>query len=279
MKRAWFTFQGQQISYATAGRPEKPALLFIHGWSSHLGVWERLIQALEDDYYCIALDLIGFGDSSKPRQNMHSIANQAALVLALADHLKVKQMTLVGHSMGGQIAFWIAARAAPRRVEQVISISGLISAKLGPYVERLILPLSVVGYYFPLQYRLWHFLSRFRWYIPQQYQAWFYDWRRLPFEAWAKDRYYTNQPGIAAGNYWAGKEMYKTNLQYVLPKVSVPTLVIFGQQDVLVPVSDAQVTHKLIPHSQLVLLEECGHFPMIEQFEATLAAIESFLAS
>lgn len=277
MRRAWFTFQGQQICYATSGDPQKPVLMFIHGWSSHLGIWEKVIETFDDYFYCVALDLIGFGDSDKPRQNMHSIANQAALVMALADQLKIEKMTLVGHSMGGQIAFLIAARVAPRRVEKIISISGLVSAKLGPYVERMILPLSIVGFYFPPLYRLWTFLSRFQWYIPQQYQAWFYDWKSLPFESWARERHYTNQPGIAAGNYWAGKEMYKCNLHSLLPKVSVPTLVIFGKYDVLVPASDAQVTEQLVPNSQLVLLDECGHFPMIEQPEQTLSIMKDFL--
>ena len=71
--------------YTSVGNSEKPAVVMIHGWNSYRGMWDGTIETLQHDYYCLALDLLGFGDSEKPRQADFSIEAQAKRVLTFAE--------------------------------------------------------------------------------------------------------------------------------------------------------------------------------------------------
>jgi 2-hydroxymuconate-semialdehyde hydrolase len=108
-----FTFDNHQLTYTTAGHADAPPLLLIHGWLSYRGVWQQTMEAFKDSHYCVAIDLLGFGNSDKPADADYSIAAQGQRVLQLANALGIDRFTLMGHSMGGQI------RAVPKKLNQV----------------------------------------------------------------------------------------------------------------------------------------------------------------
>ena len=112
-----------QLSYTTAGRDNSPPLILIHGWMSHRDVWAGTMKVLKFSHRCIAIDLLGFGDSPKPEDSDYSIPAQARRVLELADALELEDFALIGHSMGAQIALYLAAKRAPQRVDKVISVA------------------------------------------------------------------------------------------------------------------------------------------------------------
>src|ERR1051326_1279433 len=85
-----------QLMYTASGDPSKPLLIMIHGWLSYRGVWRTTVPALQDRFYCVAVDLLGFGDNDKPVEADYSIAAQAQRIVALADELGRSEERRVG---------------------------------------------------------------------------------------------------------------------------------------------------------------------------------------
>ncbi|MBL0347656.1 alpha/beta fold hydrolase [Candidatus Villigracilis affinis] len=98
----------QSIAYTQAGSPTNPPVLFLHGIMSHRGVWTRTIETLQQDFHCIAIDHLGFGDSDKPKDGNYSIAKQAERAKSRRSFW-LDKFIVIGHSMGGQIATYLAS--------------------------------------------------------------------------------------------------------------------------------------------------------------------------
>jgi len=271
------TLNSHRLTYTASGHPDAPPLLMIHGWFSHRGVWRQTIEAFQESHYCVAVDLLGFGDSDKPEDGNYSIEAQGHRILQVADALGLDTFTLLGHSMGGQISLCIASMLAPRRVNRLGIVSGVVAAQLTPLAERLSYWQVALGASFPWLYDFARWLSRYRWYSYIHYRTWFYNMDALPFEDWEMDRLMELQPGIHVSGYKAGQAIHNTNLTAHLQKIAAPTLAIFGRQDGTVPVSDGYLIEQHVPNSQLVLIDQCGHFAMYEQPQQYLDALRAFL--
>lgn len=268
---------GHRIHYITAGDPANPPLLMIHGWLSYIGVWRQTIEAFSDSFYCVALDLLGFGDSDKPRAADYSIPAQAQRVVVLAEALGLEKFALIGHSRGGQIATYIAAVTAPERVTRLVSVAGVVMGILTPRVREGTYPMVFAAAYLPFMYAIIQPLLNQPWYANHIYRPWFYDMDNPPFDTWREDRERAIRPDQHWSIYQAGLAIRALNLTPHLPKIRVPALAIFGEFDGTVPVSDGEIFRQGIPGAQLVMIPQCGHFPMYEQTEAYLAALKLFL--
>ena len=273
----FLSIDGQRLSYSLAGCPHNPPLILVHGWLSHRGVWRTTLPLLEAHYYCVSLDLLGFGDSDKPQHGDYSLLAQGRRVLALADALGFERFTLLGHSMGGQIALCTAALLAPGRITRLVSVAGVVSGRLLPYVERLIYPGIALLYRFPSLAGPLQSLLRYRWYVNLNFRPWFYDMDAIPFAEWEIDRRMATRPDLRFSAYAAGQAIHSLDLTPHLPKISAPALAIFGAQDGTVPVSDGRLVQQHVPGARLALLERCGHFPMYEQREGYLEALGEFM--
>jgi len=270
---------GHLMTYTAAGDPSLPPLFLVHGWGSYHGVWRQTIEELQTSYFCVAVDLLGFGDSDKPSDADYSIEAQGQRILCLADQLGVDQFSLIGHSMGGQIALTIAALLEPQRVSRLISVSGVVTGRLMPFVENITYRQIAIGKAIPWLYDLTRRLIHYRWVAYWQYRPWFHKMDTLPFEDWKTDREMILQAGGQTSLYYAGQAIHAMNLTKHLPHITAPTLAIFGAQDGTVPVSDGYLVRDCVPDSKLVLLDECGHFPMYEQPQLYLKAVRQFMQS
>ena len=175
-----YTVNGHRIIATVQGDPQKPPVFFVHGWMSHRGVWRQTLPALEEKYHCIALDLLGFGNSEKPDDGDYSIQMQGRRIIAIADALGFQKFSLVGHSMGGQIAMCIASMLAPERVEKLVSVAGVVTGQLSELVEKNIYPLVRFGHKRPWVYRLSRAMMNNRLYVNWAFRPWFYDIRQMP---------------------------------------------------------------------------------------------------
>jgi len=154
-----------QLGYTASGDPSNPLLIMVHGWLSHRGVWRTTVPALQERFYCVAVDLLGFGDNEKPDDGDYRIAAQAQRIVALADELGFQKFNLLGHSMGGQIAVHVAALDAPERVERLVTVGGVTTGRLAPFVENLIVPTSRLSERFPGLYdQIGGWSEKSRWY-------------------------------------------------------------------------------------------------------------------
>ncbi|WP_299706578.1 alpha/beta hydrolase [uncultured Pontibacter sp.] len=268
---------GNRIAYTDQGTGTE-TLLFIHGLGSYLPAWDKNVAELSQHYRCIAIDLPGYGKSDKTGV-MAGMATYANNVLALMDALQIKQATLVGHSMGGQIAI-TAALKEPQRIKHLILAA---PAGIETFTEQqkqlfkmTVTPESVqkttpeqVAANFKVNFHQ----------MPADVQYMIDD--RLKMTESAEFGAYST---AVAGSVAA---MVDEPVYEQLPQVQVPTLIIFGAQDALIPnrYLNPDLTTQVvgetgrerIPNSQLVMIPEAGHFLQYEQAEAFNKAIRDFL--
>lgn len=265
-----------QLMYSTSGDPAKPLLIMIHGWLSHRGVWRTTMPALQDRFYCVAVDLLGFGDNDKPADADYSIAAQAQRIVALADELGHQRFSLIGHSMGGQISTHIAAITAPERVDQLIIVGGVVTGRLTPFVEYVNLPNIYWGYAMPGIYDLARNWVEIPWYANLMFHSWFYNMNDIPFADWHLDRQMACQRSLSKSAIPAYRSLRETNLTPYLQNVRAKTLVLFGEYDGTVPVEQAHLLKQHVSQAELVLHQNCGHFPMFEKTDDYLSALLTF---
>jgi abhydrolase domain-containing protein 6 len=268
---------GCHITYTEAGSDSNPPVLLLHGLTSHRGVWSRTMKRLQQDFHCVAIDQLGFGDSEKPKDADYSIQKQAERALKVADHFGFSKFIVIGHSMGGQIATYLAASLAPQRVSKLASVDGVVTGELSPVVQNFKRLLMLVGQYVPSLLQFMRTLCRSKSFACWAFDHWFYKPEELSFDDWDVDRRYAMNPAIAHSAIKAWKSLNATNLTPVLKNIIVPTLVIFGKQDGTVPVAQAQLFKEKLPSAQLVPIDQCGHFPMYEKFDEYFAPLQKFL--
>lgn len=246
---------------------EGPALVLIHGFGAALDWWDDIAPDLAEDHRVIRLDLMGHGGTAAPLRGF-SIERQAALVAALLDQQGIDRATVIGHSMGGEVATALAT-ARPGQVERLVLID------TPPSPGLTLNPLSVV-YQAPV---IGPLLSRFDtdglvrrglvqafapgFAVPEKFVT---DVQQIPYQA-----------GIAAHGGSITFRTTKTVDQRLaaLPEVP-PLLVIFGALDAIVPAERAE-QYKTVPGARVVVLDGVGHSPMVEVPDQTLALIRPFL--
>ena len=268
-----YIVNGQRIAATLAGDPKNPPIFLIHGWMSHRGVWRQTIPMLESKYYCIAPDLLGFGNSEKPADGDYSIQMQGQRIIAIAEALGFRKFHLVGHSMGGQIAMCIASMLAPERVEKLVSVAGVVTAQLAEPVEKYFLRLVQIGRDHPWIYRANRAFIHNRLYVHWAFRPWFYDVKRVPLADYAVDRNVIANPACHISVYEASKAIHALDISKHLHKVKAPTLLIHGESDATVPVEQAYIAQTAIPDNNLAILKKCGHFPMYEKTGQYLKAL------
>jgi pimeloyl-ACP methyl ester carboxylesterase len=268
-----FKIKGQQVVTTLAGNPNNPPIILIHGWGSHRGVWRQTIPALQEKYYCVSVDLLGFGGSDKPEDGDYSLPMQGARIVYIAEQLGFKRFSLIGHSMGGQIAFHIAAMLAPERVDKLVSVSGVVTGELSERVLKVNFRMVSLGRKWRFLYGVARSLLNFRPFANYVFCPWFLDMNNPPFESWEIDRTNTINPACAVSLDEAGKAIRVLDSSKYLHKIKAHTLLIHGQQDGTVPVDQAILAQTIIPDNDLALIEKCGHFPMYEKTRNYLKAL------
>jgi 4,5:9,10-diseco-3-hydroxy-5,9,17-trioxoandrosta-1(10),2-diene-4-oate hydrolase len=271
------TLNGHKLTYTTAGHPDAPPLLMVHGWLSYRGVWRQTIEACQETHYCIAVDLLGFGQSDKPKEADYSVQAQGQRILQLANTLGFDRFALIGHSLGGQIALCLASMLAPERITKLVDVAGVVSARLMPSIERINYKWIALAAVFPRLYSLSRWSAHYRWGARSGFNTWFYDIEAIPFDEWAVDREMALQPSMHISAYKTGQAIHNLNLRAHLARITAPTLAIFGRQDAVVPVSDGHLVEQHVPNSRLALIDQCGHFPMYERTQQYLDALRLFL--
>ena len=276
MTRHSLNIDGLNMVYSVDGDESAPPLIMIHGWGSFKGVWRTTIPALKDRYRCIAVDLIGFGDSDNPPHPNVTIPKQAERIKVLIDTLGYNKVSIIGHSMGGQIALYLASQLIPERIEKLVNVAGVAHAKLTQAAERDLSTIKLAQYIPALfiSARLW---CHTRLYARLFCSHWIYDLDNPDLKFWREDRYSSLRPKSHRSMYPAWEAITTCDLSDHLAKVTASSLTIFGKEDNVVPIESGYITDKHIPNHQIVLIDKCGHFSMYEQQKAYLSALQNFL--
>jgi len=227
---------GFPIHYYRAGSHGTPIIL-IHGLGSSAEVWVSLLPRLSKKYVVYALDLPGFGKTPLAPEGMN-IRTHVLYLKRFLDALGYPRVALVGNSLGG----WIATRFAVEHPEQVHQLYLLNSAGLkregahSPYApDREAARRSIQ--------RMWGY--------------------SLPVPGFILDAMVRNTQRPAYRGFIQTYDQQEV-LDAVLARVHVPTTIIWGTRDHLLPITCAYDLHAGIPHSKLELLPGVGHTPQVE---------------
>jgi pimeloyl-ACP methyl ester carboxylesterase len=254
-----------------------PPVVCLHGFGASSYTWREIRDSLAASRTVYTLDLKGFGDSPKPRDGRYTVHDQAALVIECIDHLQLTGLTLVGHSFGGGVALVTALELLRSRPGALASLVLLDAASYRQPIPAFIrvLQVPVIG---PLLQHLAPARMQVRTVLRLAY---FHD-ELIPdasVEAYAA-------PLRAQG----GPEALRETARQIIPAdidaicaryptIGVPTLIIWGAHDEIVPLEFGERLRRAIPHSKLVVVENAGHMPHEETPEPVRRAIEEFLTA
>ena len=269
---------GLEVHYKSAGRGD-PTLLLLHGFAASQFSWHEVLGPLAQAGSVIAFDRAAFGLTSRPLPgewsgpNPYSTQSQVDMVVGLLDLLSVDRAVLVGHSAGGTIAA-LTALQHPDRVRALVLVDPAIyhGGQGIPWWLRLVLRTPQVRRLGPL--------------IVRQLPA---RRTRLVDLAWHDPSKAT--PEVLAGytkplraENWdrALWEFALATQSFDLPErvaeLTVPVLVITGDDDRVIPTKDSVRLASALPNARLAVVPDCGHIPQEEQPEAFLRLTLSFLS-
>jgi pimeloyl-ACP methyl ester carboxylesterase len=270
---------GHRIAYRQHGEPGdgRPVLLLVHGLAGSSSGWLDALDALGEVATVIAPDLPGHGASDKPRQD-YSLAGHANALRDLMVAIGIDRATLVGHSLGGGVAMQLAYQH-PERCERLVLVA---SGGLGPDVSWALRLLSLPGAELALPVIAPRFLrdaggavgraaSRLglRWPLLEQ------SWQSYASLADAENRqsFLRTLRGVVGPS---GQVLSAQDRLYLA--ANLPTLLVWGGSDRMIPVEHGRAAHASLPGSELVVFEHAGHFPHNEEPDAFTRAVVGFLA-
>jgi pimeloyl-ACP methyl ester carboxylesterase len=247
-------------------------LILVHGSASSTYSWKDVFEPLAQSYRVIAVDLKGFGFSSKPDGD-YTRRTQAVLVAHLLDYLKIEKAWVAGNSMGGEVAVNLALQN-PQRVAGLILIdSGGVNVPGGGSLTPAYAQTPFVG---PLLIALALTSDKL---VRQGLEKSFYDDTKVTDERVAA--YYrplkTRGGQMAAFRTRAQSEQFP--IEQELNKITSPVLLIWGAEDELIPIAAGHKMNSLIKGSKLVTLQSCGHVPQEEMPERVVDEMTKFIAA
>ena len=262
---------GVRVHYQEAGDPNAPVLVLIHGFASSTLVWNKVFLRLADaGFRVIAVDMVGFGYSGKPRNGEYTIAGQAGLLMGLLDRLNIKRATLVGSSYGGAVAATIALDY-PRRVEKLVLIGTVnnnrpLNYKLmrvcGSRVFGDVVSPLLIGSRRLLRRRMKRVYDRHEWVLDERRV----DARHLPLRASG-----TQRAIIRTVRRWDAERISRD-----AHLINQPTLLLWGENDQEIPLADGERLHEQISGSRLIVFLNCGHMPQEEYPEEFTGVVADF---
>jgi pimeloyl-ACP methyl ester carboxylesterase len=222
-------------------------LLMLHGFMGDATCWLPLMNQLHDRCRCIGLDLLGFGDSTKP-MIQYNIAKEVEFVRSVVEALHLEQVYLLGHSFGG----WVASAYAVQHPE---SVKGLILAAPAGIRDD-----SFAGRYDHLRPLLWQTpIVDWGLHLVKPIAQAFGQEKPLAQIAWFRQQL-NAQP--AARSFLVDRlrpEDAIDTVEKTIHRLSVPTLVITGDQDDTIPLWHSQTYAREIPQADLVVLPNASH--------------------
>jgi pimeloyl-ACP methyl ester carboxylesterase len=275
IERVEVRLHGHRVNFNIAG--QGPPIVLIHGVAGRAAQWDETMLLLAEHHTVVAPDLLGHGESAKPRGD-YSLGAFASGIRDLLVGLDIECATVVGHSLGGGIAMQFAYQF-PERCERLVLVSsGGLGHDVHPMLRAATLPGSELVLPVLAHARLLETVSLF----PRALG-------KLGFRAGPDmteiARGYQSLSNAEARNAFihtvravidpTGQRVNASDRLYLASKM--PSLIIWGERDRVIPVEHAQIAHDGMPGSRLELFEDSGHFPQLHRPIEFASVLRSFM--
>ncbi len=246
------------LVYSEYGKQDNPILLFLHGFGENRHTWRFLVPRLGINYHLIMVDLKGFGDSPKPKDDYYSVYDQANIVNEFIKEKKLKNITLVGRSFGGGVSLVLALlqhdKLIEKRVDKLILIDSMSYKQNLPSMLRD-LKIPIIGYLGI------HLLSN-KYMAKEAYKYAFYNNNLIPKNSIKYSSIYLSFP--------RAKYAYLKTVNQLVPddidsmekrysEITLPTLILWGKEDVSIHVNKGYRLHRDIKNSSIKVFNHAGH--------------------
>jgi pimeloyl-ACP methyl ester carboxylesterase len=257
------TIHGHRVAYRLAG--DGPPIILMHGITSSSANWQRVAPLLARNHTVLAPDLIGHGQSAKPRGD-YSMGAFASGVRDLAVALEIGPATVVGHSLGGGVAMQFSYQF-PERTDRLALVG---SGGLGRRVHRLlraatlpgsefVLPLLAGGRVLAGGRAIGRALDR----VGLQLGTDAMEIARGHASLGDPESREAFVQALRASIDVGGQRVSATDRLYLATQL--PLLIVWGEQDRVIPVAHGRRAHDLVPSSRLEVFERAGHFPHLDE--------------
>jgi pimeloyl-ACP methyl ester carboxylesterase len=263
---------GLRMHYQEFGEDNAPVMLLIHGYSASTFTWKVAAPIFADlGFRVIALDMVGFGYSSKPGWFDYTIQSQARVVERFMDRLGIGTALVVGSSYGGGVAATLTLDY-PERVEKLILVDAvandnamnhpLISLVRTPVVGELLGAFLVDSKRF-VKHRMLESLGPNSRHLASESRV-----NAIHRPLHAADGHNSM---LASIRNWDANRIERDAYQ-----IKQPVLLIWGEHDVVIPPHNGHELHRLLPDSKLVIFKNCGHVPQEEFPEEFVSVVTDF---
>ncbi|EQA43439.1 alpha/beta hydrolase family protein [Leptospira broomii serovar Hurstbridge str. 5399] len=251
-------------------REDRNPIVLIHGTASSLHTWDGWVRELKSSRRVIRFDLPGFGLTGPSPDNRYSLDLYSKFVISLLHKLEVKRSVIVGNSLGGSIA-WYTALLHPIRFEKLILVDSS-----GYNYQSTSVPLAFRIAKIPILRNIANNVLP-RSIVASSVKNTYGNPSKVTEEQ--IDRYY--DLALREGNRKALTERFKQmpmgEMENRIHELNIPTLILWGNLDRLIPPSNAERFHKDIAKSKLVIFNELGHIPQEEDPLNTVKAVKEFI--
>ncbi|WP_018924383.1 alpha/beta fold hydrolase [Salsuginibacillus kocurii] len=243
---------GVNVHYHVSG--EGKDVFLLHGWGANIQTFRPVHEYLEKHFRVWSIDFPGFGESEEPPEPW-GVEDYKNMLVRFFEKVEVSEPILVGHSFGGRVSIRYAANHKAHKVILVDSAGVKPKRKLKYYLKVYTFKASKKLLNLPI-------VNRYKDQILS----------RVKKKLGSSD--YQNTSGVMQQTM---VKVVNEDLQHLMPKIKVPTLLVWGENDEATPVSDGKIMEEKIPDSGLVVLERAGHYAYLDQLNRFLVIIDSFL--
>jgi pimeloyl-ACP methyl ester carboxylesterase len=250
-------------------------LVFLHGFGASLRNWDDVIPYLPQDLFTSYLiDLKGSGLSSKPGDTHYSIVDQTKLIASFIKENNIKNYSLIGHSLGGGVALFVALEFLEnpelKPGHLILLDTAAYNTDLPFFVKNLRIPLvnQVILNIFSSKFKAKYTLDKI-----------VFNKKIITPELIERYSFFMVLDGYNHATIETAKKIIPKNFEYYTSRyhlLNIPTLIIWGKEDIALPLTSGEQLSKDLPNAKLQVFNECGHNPHEEYPEEVAKLILSF---